>query len=62
MGERGLKERKALGSNYYLSLRGKYIESCQSTEAAIAELWGGQKETGRERERERERERRKNLS
>jgi len=37
-GRGGLKERKALGSNYYLSLRGKYIESCQSTEAAIAKL------------------------
>jgi len=37
-GEGGLKERKALASNYYLSLRGKYIESCQSTEAAIAKL------------------------
>lgn len=37
-GRGGLKERKALASNYYLSLRGKYIESCQSTEAAIAKL------------------------
>lgn len=34
----GLKERKTLGSNYYLSLRGKYIESCQSAEGATEEL------------------------
>lgn len=38
VGGGGLKERKTLGSNYYLSLRGKYIESCQSTEAATEEL------------------------
>lgn len=40
----GLQKRKTQDSNYYLSLRGNYIESCQSIKAA----------QGREGERKRD--------